>query len=357
VSDLRAAARAAASPVFGVPFSVLDVAPVPGDSTPAQALAGATALATHVERLGFHRLWYAEHHNMPGIASSAPDVLIANAGARTTRIRLGSGGVMLPNHSPLVVAERFGTLEALHPGRIDLGIGRAPGTDQRTMQALRRLGSSDDLMELLHELYGYFTGFRPGDAFAGIHAVPGYGAAMPALWLLGSSGYSAQAAGLMGLPFAFAHHFSAANTLPALELYRSRFQPSPDLEEPFAQVTVFCVCADTDEEARLLASAMALSFAQRNTGRPPGPLPTLAQVRHHVWNDLERSYADGYLGSQVVGGPETVRARLEALLEETGADELMAIASVPDAAARERSYTLLAGLAQLPADVPAGGAA
>jgi luciferase family oxidoreductase group 1 len=349
VTGLRADARAAASPVFGVPFSVLDVAPVAGDSTPARALAEATALATHVERLGYHRLWYAEHHNMPGIASSAPDVLIANAGARTSRIRLGSGGVMLPNHAPLVVAERFGTLEALHPGRIDLGIGRAPGTDQRTMQALRRLGSSDDLLDLLHELHGYFNGFPPGEAFAGIHAVPGYGAHMPALWLLGSSGYSAQAAGMMGLPFAFAHHFSAANTVPALELYRSRFQPSPNLDAPYAQITVFCVCADTDEEAHLLASAMALSFASRSSGRPPGPLPTLSQVRNHAWSDLERSYAESYLRTQVAGSPETVRARLQELLAETAADEIMAVASIPDPAARERSYTLLAGLAQLPA--------
>jgi luciferase family oxidoreductase group 1 len=349
VTDLRAAAAAAASPVFGVPFSVLDVAPVAGDSTPARALAEATALASLVERLGYHRLWYAEHHNMPGIASSAPDVLIANAGARTTRIRLGSGGVMLPNHAPLVVAERFGTLEALHPGRIDLGIGRAPGTDQRTMQALRRMGSSDDLLELLHELSGYFNGFQPGEPFAGIHAVPGYGAGMPALWLLGSSGYSAQAAGLMGLPFAFAHHFSAANTLPALALYRERFEPSSVLAQPHAQVTVFCVCADTDDEAHLLASAMALSFASRGSGRPPGPLPTLAQVQHHAWTELERSHAEAYLRTQIVGSPATVRTRLEALISETAADEIMAVASVPDPAARERSYTLLAELAQLPA--------
>jgi len=349
MSLLRDQARAAASPVFGIPLSVLDVAPVASDSTPVTALADATALAALVDRLGYHRLWYAEHHNMPGIASSAPDVLIANAAARTARIRLGSGGVMLPNHSPLVVAERFGTLEALHPGRIDLGIGRAPGTDQRTMQALRRVGGSDDLLELLHELYGFFNGFGPGDAYEGIHAVPGYGSGMPAVWLLGSSGYSAQAAGLMGLPFAFAHHFSAQNTLPALELYRSRFQPSPDLEAPYAQVTVFVVCADTDAEAQLLGSAMALSFAQRRSGRPPGPLPTLGQVERHAWTADERAYAESYLGSQVVGSPATVRTRLEQLLAETAADELMAIASVPDAPARSRSFTLLAELAELPA--------
>ena len=347
MSALRDAAKAAASPVFGIPLSVLDVAPVSGDSTPAQALAEATALAPLVDRLGYHRLWYAEHHNMPSIASSAPDVLIANAGALTQHIRLGSGGVMLPNHAPMVVAERFGTLEALHPGRIDLGIGRAPGTDQRTMLALRRQGSSDDLIELLNELYGFFNGFAPGDAYAGIRAVPGYGG-MPAIWLLGSSGYSAQVAGLMGLPFAFAHHFSAANTLPALDLYRSRFRESPDLEAPYAQIAVFVVCAGTDAEAELLASAMALVFAQRRTGRPPSPLPTLADIETHRWTDDERAYADAYLQSQVVGSPETVRTKLERLVAETGADEVMATATIPDARSRVRSFTLLAELAQLP---------
>ncbi|HEX3328686.1 MAG TPA: LLM class flavin-dependent oxidoreductase [Gaiellales bacterium] len=350
MSALHDAAKAAASPVFGVPLSVLDVAPVTTDSSAPAALADATELAALVDRLGYLRLWYAEHHNMPGIASSAPEVLIANAAARTRRIRVGSGGVMLPNHSPLVVAERFGTLEALHPGRIDLGIGRAPGTDHRTMLALRRMAGNDDLLVLLHELHGFFNGFAPGEAYEGIHAFPGYGGSMPALWLLGSSGYSAQAAGLMGLPFAFAHHFSARNTLPALELYRSSFDASPGLDRPYAQVTAFCVCADTDEEANLLASAMALSFALRNTGRPPGPLPSLRQVQNHVWTDAERTFADDYLAPQVIGSPATVKARLEALLAETGADEVMAIASVPDAAARTRSFTLLAELAQLPAE-------
>ena len=348
MSVLCDAARAAASPVFGIPLSVLDVAPVSGDSSPSQALAEATALAPLVERLGYHRLWYAEHHNMPGIASSAPDVLIANAGALTQRIRLGSGGVMLPNHAPMVVAERFGTLEALHPGRIDLGIGRAPGTDRRTMMALRRPGSSDDLLELLNELYGFFNGFAPGDAYAGIHAVPGYGS-MPSVWLLGSSGYSAQVAGLMGLPFAFAHHFSAANTLPALELYRDRFRESPVLEAPYAQVTVFVVCADTDAEAERWASAMALVFAQRGSGRPPTALPTLAAVEAHDWTEEERAFAEGYLRSQVVGSPQTVRTKLEQLLAETGADEVMATATIPDAQARVRSFTLLAELAGLAA--------
>jgi luciferase family oxidoreductase group 1 len=218
------------------------------------------------------------------------------------------------------------------------------------MLALRRMAGNDDLLVLLHELHGFFTGFSPGEAYEGIRAFPGYGGSMPAVWLLGSSGYSAQAAGMMGLPFAFAHHFSAQNTLPALELYRSRFEPSPELDRPYAQVTVFCVCADTDEEAILLASAMALSFASRSTGRPPGPLPSLRQVRNHVWTDAERSFADGYLRAQVIGSPATVKARLQELLAETQADEVMAIASVPDAAARARSFTLLAELAQLPAE-------
>jgi luciferase family oxidoreductase group 1 len=349
VSALHDAAVAAASPVFGVPLSVLDVAPVTTDSSAPAALAEATELAALVDRLGYLRLWYAEHHNMPGIASSAPEVLIANAAARTRRIRVGSGGVMLPNHSPLVVAERFGTLEALHPNRIDLGIGRAPGTDHRTMMALRRMAGNDDLIELLRELYGFFNGFAPGDAYEGIRAYPGFGGSMPMLWLLGSSGYSAQAAGLMGLPFAFAHHFSAQNTIPALELYRSRFEPSPELDRPYAQVTVFCVCADTDAQADLLASAMALSFALRNTGRPPGRLPSMRQVENHAWTEAERAFAENYLRPQVIGSPATVRTRLEALLAETGADEVMAIANVPDAAARTRSFSLLAELAQLPA--------
>jgi luciferase family oxidoreductase group 1 len=352
VSALHDAAAAAAGRTLGVPLSVLDVAPVSAASTPVEALAEATALAQLVERLGYLRLWYAEHHNMPGIASSAPEVLIANAAALTHRIRLGSGGVMLPNHAPLVVAERFGTLEALHPGRIDLGIGRAPGTDRATMRALRRGGGEDELPDMLQELYGFFNGFAPGDVYEGIRAVPGFGRPMPAVWLLGSSGYSAQVAGLMGLPFAFAHHFSAANTLPALELYRARFRPSAVLDRPYAQVTALVVCAAGDDDARRLAEPMALSFAQRRTGRAPDRLPTVDQVAAHDWTPDERDFADSYLAWQVVGGPDTVSARLQELLAETGADELMATATIPDAAARETSFRLLAELAELPGVTP-----
>ena len=341
-------AAEAASPVFGVPFSVLDVAPVASDRTATEALADSTALVQTAERLGYHRLWYAEHHNMPGIASSAPDVLIANAGARTSRIRLGSGGVMLPNHAPLVVAERFGTLEALFPGRIDLGIGRAPGTDQRTASALRRLGASDDLPELLHELYGYFKGFDPGEGYRGIRAIPGYGADMPSVWLLGSSGFSAQVAGVMGLPFAFAHHFSAQNTVPALDLYRESFGPSDILDEPYAMVTAMVVCAPDDEEAQLHASAIALSFARMRSGYPPARLPTIEEIKDHPWTPQERAFAESFLAPQVIGSPETVKARLTELLAETGVSEFMATTNAPSTSARVRSFELLAEVAQLP---------
>ncbi len=342
-------AAAAASPVFGVPFSVLDVAPVSSDRTASEALADSTALVVEAERLGYHRLWYAEHHNMPGIASSAPEVLIANAGARTSRIRLGSGGVMLPNHAPLVVAERFGTLQALFPGRIDLGIGRAPGTDQRTASALRRLGASDDLPELLHELFGYFQGFAPDEDYRGIRAIPGFGADMPAVWLLGSSGFSAQVAGVMGLPFAFAHHFSAQNTLPALELYRRHFQPSRILDRPYPMVTAMAVVAPTDEEANLHASAIALSFARMRSGYPPAKLPTIEEVEAHPWTPQERAFVEGWLAPQVIGSPETVHARLDQLIGETGVSEFMVTTNAPAADVRTRSYQLLAELAELPA--------
>ena len=239
-----------------VPLSVLDLAPVPDGGTAAQALRATIDLARHAERLGYRRFWVAEHHNMPGIASSAPPVLIGHIADATTTMRVGSGGVMLPNHVSLVVAEQFGMLEALHPGRIDLGIGRAPGTDQVTAAALRRSPealSADDFPDQLMDLLGFFTGRWPENhPFAQITAVPGRGN-LPAMWLLGSSGYSAQVAGLLGLPFAFAHHFSAGNTLPALALYRQHFRPSDVLDRPYAMVAAAVVCAETDERARFLA--------------------------------------------------------------------------------------------------------
>ena len=231
--------------MIDVPLSVLDLSPVAAGTTAGQALRQTTELAVRTEALGYRRFWVAEHHNMPAIASSAPAVLIAHLAAATSTIRVGSGGVMLPNHAPLVVAEQFGTLEALHPGRIDLGIGRAPGTDQRTALALRRTMeglSAEAFPEELGDLFGLFTGEDPR---APITAMPGRGD-MPAIWLLGSSGFSAQLAGLLGLPFSFAHHFSAANTVPALALYRQSFRPSAWLQHPHAMVAVSAVCADTD---------------------------------------------------------------------------------------------------------------
>ncbi|HEY6314814.1 MAG TPA: LLM class flavin-dependent oxidoreductase [Streptosporangiaceae bacterium] len=334
-----------------VPLSVLDLAPVPEGGNAGDALRATIDLARRAERLGFRRFWVAEHHNMPGIASSAPAVLIGHIADATDIIRVGSGGVMLPNHVSLVVAEQFGMLEALHPGRIDLGIGRAPGTDQVTAAALRRSPdalSADDFPDQLMDLLGYFTGRWPeGHPFARITAVPGRGY-QPAMWLLGSSGYSAQVAGLLGLPFAFAHHFSPASTLPALELYRSHFRPSETLGEPYAMVAAAVVCADTDERARWLAGPGALSFLRLRAGRP-GPLPSPEEAAAYPYNELERAFVQDRQATQLIGSPETVRRGLAELLKATAADELMITTMVFDPADRLRSFELLAALARQPA--------
>jgi luciferase family oxidoreductase group 1 len=320
------------------PLSVLDLAPVATGSTVAQALRNSLDLAGHVERLGYRRHWVAEHHNMPGIASSAPAVLIAHLASVTSTIRVGSGGVMLPNHQPLVVAEQFGMLEALHPGRIDLGIGRAPGTDQITAYALRRSfdPASDDLPALLEELVAFFRG-----TFPRITAVPGAGQ-MPALWLLGSSDFSARLAGELGLPFSFAHHFMPRNTLPALELYRRHFRPSAALAEPYAMVGVAVVCAETDEGARRLHEPARLSFLRLRTGRP-STLPSPAEAAAYEYTPEEREFVDAWTASHVVGSPETVRAGLLELRERTQADELILTTNVHDHADRLLSYELVAG--------------
>ena len=327
-----------------VPLSVLDLAPVPEGGTAAQALHATIDLARHAERLGYRRFWVAEHHNMPGIASSAPPVLIGHIADATTTMRVGSGGVMLPNHVSLVVAEQFGMLEALHPGRIDLGIGRAPGTDQVTAAALRRSPealSADDFPDQLMDLLGFFTGRWPENhPFAQITAVPGRGN-LPAMWLLGSSGYSAQLAGLLGLPFAFAHHFSAANTDLALDLYRSEFRPSRWLAEPYAMVAVNAVCAETDERAEWLAGPSGLAFLRLRQGRP-GRLPTHAQAAEYPYSPVEREFVLARREGQALGSPETVAAQLTALLKRTMADELMLTTMVYDIEARIRSYELIA---------------
>jgi len=250
-----------------VPLGVLDLAPIPEGSTAGDALRATTALAKRSEELGFARFWVAEHHGMPGVASSAPPVLIAHIADATRTIRVGSGGVMLPNHSSLVVAEQFGMLEALHPGRIDLGIGRAPGTDQATAQALHH-GGPDDFPRQLTDLIGFFTGSWPEKhPYRQVHAVPGEGN-MPDIWMLGSSGYGAQVAGALGIPFAFAHHFMPQNTLPALDLYRKSFRPSEALSEPYSMIAAGVVCADTDERARFLAGASSLAFCGAGRSGP-----------------------------------------------------------------------------------------
>jgi luciferase family oxidoreductase group 1 len=312
-----------------VPLSVLELATIGEGSSAQEALQATLRLARLAEELGFVRFWLAEHHNMPGIASSSPAVLAAAVGAATRQIRIGSGGVMLPNHPPLVVAEQFGTLEALYPGRVDLGIGRAPGTDLLTAQALRRGQTSEDFPRQLAEVMGFLHGgFAAGHPYAQMSAVPSNDTG-PALWLLGSSGYSAQVAGMLGLPFAFAHHFSAENTLPALQLYRSTFRPSDVLQQPYAMVAVQVLCASSDEEAQRLSLPAALSFSRLRQGRP-SRIPTVEEAQRHPWTEGELEIAAARAAGQAIGGPETVRRRLSELLQQTRADELMITTIVHD---------------------------
>ncbi|MFC4000617.1 LLM class flavin-dependent oxidoreductase [Prauserella oleivorans] len=325
-----------------IPLSVLDLAPVVSGSDVSTALRNTLDLARHTEQLGYHRYWLAEHHNMPGIASSATAVLIGQVAGATERMRVGSGGVMLPNHAPLVVAEQFGTLEALYPGRIDLGIGRAPGTDQRTAYALRgRAGlSAEDFPQRLAELIAYFE----PDPDRPVNAVTAEGH-RPPVWLLGSSGFSAQLAGMLGLPFSFAHHFSAENTQPALRLYRESFQPSAVLDEPYVMLGASVVCADTDERAQWLAAPYGLNFLSLRKGRPI-PLPTPEEAAEYPYTDLDRAFIEDRMASNIVGSPETVRKGLESLLADTDADELVITTMVHDHEDRKRSYELVADLAR-----------
>jgi luciferase family oxidoreductase group 1 len=318
-----------------VPLSVLDVVPVRRGSNAAESLQETLALARHVEALGYKRYWFAEHHGMEGIASSSPALLVGQVAAETTTLRVGSGGVMLPNHAPLAVAEQFGTLEALFPGRIDLGIGRAPGTDPATARALRRTNdlSADDFPEQLEEIFGYFRG-APG-----IRAVPGNGYEPP-VWLLGSSDYSARLAGQLGLPFAFAHHFSQENTLPALAIYRESFRPSATLRKPYAMVAVMVIAADTDQQALRLALPSALGFLNRRLGKL-GPSPTCEDAEKHPWSPMERLFVEEWLQKNVVGGPAAVRVQLDNLLAATQADEFMVLCIAPEPVARQHAYTLL----------------
>lgn len=327
-----------------VPLSVLDLVPVGTGYTPGHALRASVQLARRADELGFARYWLAEHHNMPGIASSAPAVVIGRIAAATSRMRVGSGGVMLPNHSPLVVAEQFGTLEGLHPGRIDLGIGRAPGTDEVTAKALRRSAdalSADDFPARLGEVRAFLSGHFPdGHPYARMTAVPGRGAE-PEIWLLGSSGYSAQLAGHLGLPFAFAHHFSHRNTVQALQLYRSTFRPSEALARPHGIVTASVVCAEDEQRARWLAAPSGLSFLRLRAGRP-STLPSPEEAAAATLSEHEQTAFAQWSAGHVVGTPGSVREQLADLQERTGADELMISTMLHDPADRLRSYELVA---------------
>ncbi|MGE3620194.1 MAG: LLM class flavin-dependent oxidoreductase [Acidimicrobiia bacterium] len=319
------------------PLSVLELAPVVEGSTPAAALSQSVELARLAERLGYRRMWVAEHHNMPGIASSSPPVLIAHLAASTEHLTLGAGGVMLPNHAALAVAEQFGMLEALHPGRIDLGLGRAPGTDPFTAAALRRAArpGADDFPEQLRDLLAFFDGTHPR-----ITAVPAEGY-RPALWLLGSSDYSAQVAGLLGLPFSFAHHFASGGTAAALDAYRSSFRPSETLSEPYVMLGVPVICADTSSHARYIAGPSALSIVRLRTGRP-SRLPTPEEAAEHVYSPHEKAIVAGWQAPLICGDPAEVRAGLEELVTRTGADELMVASMIHGREDRLRSYELVA---------------
>jgi luciferase family oxidoreductase group 1 len=327
-----------------VPLSVLDLAPVGRGSSPAEALQNSSLLVREVEQLGYHRHWVAEHHNMPGIASSSPPVLLAHLASVTSTIRLGSGGLMLPNHAPLAVAEQFGMLEALHPGRIDLGIGRAPGTDPVTASALRRtrgMPEADDFPDQLGQLLGFFDGaFPEGHPYERITAVPARGY-RPDVWLLGSSTYSAHAAGVLGMPFSFAYHFAPAMLLDALEAYRSAFQPSEQLARPYVMLGVSVVCAPADDEAKWLAGSGALAFLRLRAGRPD-VYPTPEEAAEYRFTPAEKEMVKAWTGSHVIGSPDTVRFELDRLVDRTDVDELMVTTMVHGHEARVASYRLLA---------------
>ena len=319
-------------------FSVLDLAPVPEGSTPGDALRNTLDLARHAERLGYRRYWVAEHHNMVGIASAATAVVIGYIAGGTRTIRVGSGGIMLPNHAPMVIAEQFGTLESLYPGRIDLGLGRAPGTDQRTLRALRRDPSSAEIFpQDVLELQALLGPLQPGQA---VQAVPGTNTNVP-LWILGSSLFGAQLAAMLGLPYAFASHFAPDALSQALEIYRARFKPSEQLQRSHAMVGVNVIAADTDAEARRLFTSAQQSFANRFRG-PRGQLPPPIDDIETYWSAAEKAQASQMLSCSFVGSAETVRRGLQRFLEETGADELMVAAAIYDHSARRRSYEILA---------------
>jgi len=321
-----------------VPLSVLDLAPIREGDTPAAGLRRSIELAPILERAGYRRIWVAEHHNIPGVASSATSVLIGAIADATSTIRVGSGGIMLPNHAPLVIAEQFGTLEALHPGRIDLGLGRAPGTDHVTGWALRRnpKGGVEFDAEVA-ELQAFLAPAAPGQR---VRAVPGAGAEIP-IWLLGSSTYGAALAAQLGLPFAFASHFAPRFLMEAATIYRERFVPSEALSEPYFMVGVSLMAAETDEEAKRLFSSTLQKFAWLTRGAPKGTLPPIEDMSS-FWMPGEEAALSAQMSEAIIGSPSTVTAKLSSLVERTGADEVIVATDAYDFEARVRSYELLA---------------
>jgi len=321
-----------------IPFSVLDLSPIPQGATASDALRNSLDLAQHAEAWGFNRYWLAEHHNMPGIASAATAVVIGHIAAGTKTIRVGSGGIMLPNHSPLVIAEQFGTLAALFPGRIDLGLGRAPGTDQPTARALRRdlQQAADTFPQDVQELINYFG---PAEAQQKIRAIPGVGLGVP-IWILGSSLFGAQLAALLGLPFAFASHFAPADMLDALKLYRAHFKPSPQLARPHAMLGINVIAADTDAEARRQFTSVQQSFTNLRRNAPTQIPPPIDDIDSY-WTPQEKANASLTLTVSAVGSPEAVERTLRKFIEVTQPDELIATAHLHDHQARLHSFEIL----------------
>ncbi|MEU0984716.1 LLM class flavin-dependent oxidoreductase [Streptomyces griseus] len=325
---------------MNIPISILDLAPVVTGSNSAQALRNTISLAEHADRLGYSRFWVAEHHAMPGIASSAPAVLVGEIASRTPRIQVGSGGVMLQNHRPFVVAEQFGTLEALHPGRVDLGVGKNSGIEPAAVKALGLSGaqqSTEEFVRAVDELRRYFDDESI--------AVPAAGN-RPRMWMLGASGRSAKLAGLLGLRFAYAHHINPTETVAALAAYRATFRPSRDFTKPHALITAPVICAESEEEARNLAKPGALAFLRMRNIKPGAEphnfLPAPLDVEKHIYSHEESEVVERYFATQVIGNPEQVRKNLEELLSETQADELMMTAMVHDHHDLIRSYELIA---------------
>jgi luciferase family oxidoreductase group 1 len=323
-----------------IPLSVLDLVPVGSGSTASEALRNTVRLARLAEGLGYRRYWFAEHHSMPSIASSSPEILIGHVASATETIRVGSGGIMLPNHTALLVAERFHTLEALHPGRIDLGIGRAPGTDPATVRALRPF-PAERFGEQLAELVGLSRGEFPEDhPFRPIRVVPA-DVRLPPIWLLGSSGASAQLAGRLGMGYSFASHFSHTSPVPAARAYRESFRPSEQFPTPHLILAVAVICAEAQEHADYLATSMDLVWVRLRRGEF-APIPSPEEALGYPYTPLERSVAESYRSLAYIGTPETLRSRLEALADEAGADELMVTATIYDPEERLRSFELLA---------------